>query len=76
VVGVPVAGDVDVDVVVVVDDDVAVDVSVLPVVVDGVVVVELSPPQAAKEATNAKLPAARAMVFKFNVIKLSRLLLA
>jgi hypothetical protein len=43
------------------------------VVVD---VVSVLPPQAANEATIAKLAAARAMVFMFNVIKLNRLLLA
>lgn len=41
-----------------------------------VVVVSVLPPQAANEATIAKLAAARAMVFMFNVIKLNRLLLA
>jgi len=67
---------------VVVEVDVTVDVvvSVVPgalVPVDVVVVlVSVLPPQAANEATIAKLAAARAMVFMFNVIKLNRLLLA
>jgi len=54
-------------------------VSVLGVVLVDVVVVELvsvEPLQAANEATIAKLAAARAIVFMFNVIKRNRLLLA
>ena len=70
---------VDVEVEVVVDVDVA-----APVSVPGAAPVDvLVPPpvsdvplQAANEATIAKLAAARAMVFMFNVIKLNRLLLA
>ena len=67
-------------VLVVVAGAVAVDVvvSVEPVAgaVDVVVVVEVSLPplQAAKEATNAMLPVAKARVFKLKVIKLNRLL--
>lgn len=67
-------------VLVVVAGAVAVDVvvSVVPVAgaVDVVVVVEVSLPplQAAKEATNAMLPVAKARVFKLKVIKLNRLL--
>ncbi len=56
-------------VVVVVASGVAV---VVPVVV---VVVSEEPPHAANEATSAKLAAARAMVWNFEVIKSDRLLL-
>lgn len=45
---------------------------VVPVVV---VVVSEEPPHAANEATSAKLAAARAMVWNFEVIKSDRLLL-
>jgi hypothetical protein len=71
----PVAVFVVVDVVVVVWVVVSVPGALVPVdvVVD---VVSVLPPQAANEATIAKLAAARAMVFMFNVIKLNRLLLA
>ncbi|HEY9775249.1 MAG TPA: hypothetical protein V6C81_15900 [Planktothrix sp.] len=71
---VPVAGAVDVEVVVVVAAEVSVAGAVVVDVVEDVVL--LSPPQAANEATIAKLAAARAMVFMFTVIKLNRLLLA
>ncbi len=63
-------------VVVVVEVEVAV-ASGVAVVVLVVVVVEVSeePPHAANEATSAKLAAARAMVWNFEVIKSDRLLL-
>lgn len=62
--------------VVVVEVEVAV-ASGVAVVVLVVVVVEVSeePPHAANEATSAKLAAARAMVWNFEVIKSDRLLL-
>lgn len=60
-------------VVVVVEVDVASGVEV-PVVVD-VVDVSEEPPQAANEATSAKLAAARAIVWNLEVIKRDRLLL-
>ncbi len=66
---------VDVDVVVVVAVVVSEPGALVPVDVV-VVLVSVLPPQAANEATIAKLAAARAMVFMFNVIKLNRLLLA
>ncbi|HEY9716620.1 MAG TPA: hypothetical protein V6C69_04070 [Trichormus sp.] len=74
----PAAGVVLVDVVVAaVDVDVSPAAGVVDVDVDVVdVLVSVLPPQAANEATIAKLAAARAMVFMFNVIKLNRLLLA
>jgi hypothetical protein len=60
-------------VVVVVDVAVASGVDVVVPVV--VVVVSEEPPHAANEATSAKLAAARAMVWNFEVIKSDRLLL-
>jgi hypothetical protein len=49
---------------------------VVLVVVEVVELVSVEPLQAANEATIAKLAAARAIVFMFNVIKRNRLLLA
>ncbi len=71
---VPVADSVPVLVVVTV---VVVVVASVPVAggVVGAVLVEVSPPQAVREATSARLAAVRPRFWIFNVIKLNRLLL-